>query len=465
MADWGSSDSDIHVESVEEILDTNPDLYKQRTIAALNERKYNDAVKEAETAVKYGNNVLEYHVLLARSLFEQGTYRECMKYIKDSGLWEKREDDSLLYDEQDFITSSNYACSLVFADSETLTSFMWNKCSNNKVLILLLEIIMENHEKGTYEIKSEIEFSKAVQQVKAIQKIQCEGKNPRETNFYDEIQKRIVGIVQEINQTKVKGNRNAVVSDMIGKFTATCESVRDTVKVRYGETKEDYVNRMEDSIDLMQSMLGEALQKMADITGYTDIKDSIYAIIDSSLDGKSNKKDLFKMAKKCRELIDEEIEFIKELGDEGSLKDILILQEYTEDENGTNIFEVFAGACVWIGKKVAKKLSRWCKVDDESSVFRAICKKLCDVANKLRTGTKIVLNTAQFVFSIVVAGVLKVIENVHKKAIYDIFARQTNWKIICRECFSKMNVFMDELECQYLSNELDKDTIKLEYVR
>ena len=102
MAGW-ENNKEIYVESVEEILDTNPDLYKQRTIAALNEKRYNDALKEVNLALQYGNGELQYKVLKARVLFEKQDYSGCMRYLRDSQLWDKKEDITLLNDEKNYI--------------------------------------------------------------------------------------------------------------------------------------------------------------------------------------------------------------------------------------------------------------------------------------------------------------------------------------------------------------------------
>lgn len=109
---------------LEEEVDTNPDLYKQRTIQALNEQRYYDALYEAETALQYGRNELQYRVLKARVLFEMGDYNSCFNYINESGLWQSKRDENLLYDEQNFI---NYAyavcfreCGLSIDDVETI---------------------------------------------------------------------------------------------------------------------------------------------------------------------------------------------------------------------------------------------------------------------------------------------------------------------------------------------------------
>ena len=109
MAGWESSD-DIQIESVEEIIDTNPDLYKQRAIVAINECRYKDALKEAQLALKYGKQELQYHVLIVRTLLEMGQYEVCYNYLIGSKLWKNRKSEKLLPDERDYLYYTYARC-------------------------------------------------------------------------------------------------------------------------------------------------------------------------------------------------------------------------------------------------------------------------------------------------------------------------------------------------------------------
>lgn len=114
MAGWETNSENIYVEKIEELVDTNPDLYKQRTIAALNECRYRDALNEAQMALKYGNQELQYHLLVARVLFEMKNYQLCMEKLISSGLWhqvtEEADNADLLMDEVDFIFYTYAIC-------------------------------------------------------------------------------------------------------------------------------------------------------------------------------------------------------------------------------------------------------------------------------------------------------------------------------------------------------------------
>lgn len=103
MPGWNTDDVNVSVESVEDFIDTNPDLYKQRTIAALNEKRYQDAWEDASKALKYGDNEDQYKILLLRVYYEQGNLKRCLSYIKSQNLWLNRENMDILADERDFI--------------------------------------------------------------------------------------------------------------------------------------------------------------------------------------------------------------------------------------------------------------------------------------------------------------------------------------------------------------------------
>lgn len=78
MQGW---DIDYDAIVVEEILDTNPDLYKRRALAAIEEERYYDAVQEAQTALKYSDGDIQYHFLIIKASYKMGMYGICYNYI------------------------------------------------------------------------------------------------------------------------------------------------------------------------------------------------------------------------------------------------------------------------------------------------------------------------------------------------------------------------------------------------
>ncbi len=205
----------------------------------------------------------------------------------------------------------------------------------------------------------------------------------------------------------------AAVLYKASQFANHCDAVVNDTNVKEGETKEEYVNRMEANVDMLHNGFNKVLTAMADATGFTFIKDSIYKIMDAGLEGSDKgKKDLYKMVDKYKALVQEELDFMAAIGNEQSIKDAIMLKAYTEDERGKSIFESFFGAIVWIGKRVARKLRQWFKIDDESSIMNALCRKLSFIGNTLRKGGRFVFNAFNLLMGYVVAGSIKVVETI-----------------------------------------------------
>lgn len=225
-----------------------------------------------------------------------------------------------------------------------------------------------------------------------------------------------------MNKGTVKGNVDAAVEEMMDKFA----QAKENIKVNAGETKDEYINKVDDSLNVMKSALGNVLGTLDGILGYSVLKNSILDMMEAGSDGKTSKKDLFKMARRCRDLIEVEIENLEFWGDEESFKKAIQLKALTEGDRGKSIFEAFVSGVIWIGKKVARKLRKWFQVDEEKSIIGSICRSIAGFANVLRAGIKFVWNTAKFAVSFVVAGVVKVADFI-VRAIKSVVANIKEW--------------------------------------
>lgn len=201
---------------------------------------------------------------------------------------------------------------------------------------------------------------------------------------------------------KVKNNVDAAVQEMMGKF----QEAKENIKVQAGETKEEFIERTDESLNIMKDALGNTLGVLDDLLGYSVLKNSILDMMEASMTNGSSKKDLFKMARKCRELIEAEIENLEFWADEDSLKKAVQLKSLVEDERGKSIFESFTVGVIWIAKKVARKLRKWFKVDEEKSIIGSICRAIGTFAKVLRAGVKIAWNAVKFAASFVISGVV-----------------------------------------------------------
>lgn len=205
----------------------------------------------------------------------------------------------------------------------------------------------------------------------------------------------------------VKENMSAAVEEMMGK----CKEAKDNIKVNAGETKEEYFDKVDDSLNVVKGAFGDVLGKIDSLLGFTVLKDKVLSVIEAGCNENTSKKDLFKMARKCREIIEEDIEEIELIGNPD---DAETLKELLGSVKGESIFKMFFSTMVWIGKKVARKLRTWFHVDDEKSVIGSICRSISGFVGILRAGAKIVWNTTKFAVSFLVAGIIKVADFIYR---------------------------------------------------
>ncbi len=103
--------AEVKVISSEKVLDTDPELYKKRALDALEKHYYLDAMAEAEKAIEYGYNWPRFRVVKARVLLATEKYAECLRYLKESELWQLKDDMSeLSYEDKDFVRYAFSVC-------------------------------------------------------------------------------------------------------------------------------------------------------------------------------------------------------------------------------------------------------------------------------------------------------------------------------------------------------------------
>ena len=198
------------------------------------------------------------------------------------------------------------------------------------------------------------------------------------------------------------------VKEAFNNFKNTSKDSMRNIMNDANRTKERYIDETDEDFNNIKDSFIGVLNSIGEITGLSTFVDTINAIIEAGTDGKTSKKDLFKMAEKCSECIEEEIEFIKDCGDEEDLKRVLTLKSSIENGRGKNIFEMFAAVCVWIANKITAKFASWGAKGQEKNVFGTICRSIAKVASLLRSGVSIIFKTGKFIASFVVAGIIKI---------------------------------------------------------
>lgn len=216
----------------------------------------------------------------------------------------------------------------------------------------------------------------------------------------------------------VKENAKTVADEMMEKFT----QAKETIKVQAGETAAEYIERVDDSFNVVKAAFGNVLNVVDGNLGFSAFKESILEIIEAGQNGNS-KHDLFEMAKKCCEKTDKYIAKLIRLGNvDGAQK----LKDLMENLKGESIFTKLFSTLYWMGKKVVRKLRKWFKVDEEKSVIGAFCRSLAGFAGVLREGIKLIWNTAKFAVSFIAAGVI-IIADIIVKAIMTLVNKIKDW--------------------------------------
>ena len=264
--------------------------------------------------------------------------------------------------------------------------------------------------------------------------------NYNETTNKEEV---AMGTVKE-----VKENVSAAVEEMMDKFA----QAKENIKLNAGETKEEFIEKTDDSLNVMKGALGTVLNVLDTVLGYSMIKNSILSIMEAGTDGKSSKKDLFKMAKKCREEIEFEIEELLEFGDEEDFKKAVQLKALIGEDGevysrSKNIFEAFVSGCIWIAKKVTRKLRKWFQVDEEKSVIGAICRSIAGFVGVLKAGVQIVWNAVKFAASFIISGAILIIDAI-VHAVKSIVSKFKDW-------ISKKGQKVEDDEFDELDEELE----------
>lgn len=209
-------------------------------------------------------------------------------------------------------------------------------------------------------------------------------------------------IKEDVIMDNNKNAVNAAVEDLMNRFKENEERFESKTK----ETNESFINKADNSLNSIKEAFGKCLNTLDEVFGYTILKNSILEMIDASLtDG--DKESLSRMAKKCRELLDEEIERLKFWGDQDSLKKATQLKPLTEGCRGKSIFEAFVSGCEYIVTKVTEKLADKLDIDNmKDGLFKYICKGIRVLVNVLKTGVGIVWNAAKFAGSFVISGIV-----------------------------------------------------------
>ena len=221
----------------------------------------------------------------------------------------------------------------------------------------------------------------------------------------------------------IKDNNN--MADAVKKVMKSFEEAKDDIKIKDGETVEENINKTDDALNKLKGGLSEIINGIDQALGLSLLKNSLLAILEASNEATSASS-FNKMADKCRELIDEEIDNLEFWGNSESIKKAAQLRALTEDDRGKCVFEAFASSCIHIGTELVKRFRKWFDNTDEKSVWRTIGKGIGAIVPMLKKGIKFVWNATEFAISYAVAGVLKATEYLFN-AVKSLASKAKNW--------------------------------------
>ena len=218
------------------------------------------------------------------------------------------------------------------------------------------------------------------------------------------------------------------MNEAVKKIMTSFEDAKDDIRINDGETVEENINKADEALNKLKGGLSEIINGIDQALGLSLLKNSLLTILEASNEATSASS-LNKMADKCRELINEEIENLEFWGNSDSIKKAAQLRALTEDDRGKCIFEAFASACIYIGTKLVKRFRKWFNNTDEKSIWRTIGKGIGAIVPILKKGIKFVWNATEFVISYTVAGVLKATEYLFN-AIKSLASKAKNWAAV-----------------------------------
>ena len=189
------------------------------------------------------------------------------------------------------------------------------------------------------------------------------------------------------------------------------EEIKNNMKVAVGETREDFVNRADASVNELKDTLMGTVKYIGDVLGLSSVYDELVDIYTENRGVVKTAQTIDKAIKR-RIAIMQSIDPDDKLGKVAALKQV-VYDGDNEEEYTQSIFMASAKAIVWIVKKVSRKLRDWkiFSTDAEENILGEIG---ANIANCFRSISNFVINVGKatgnlllFAGSYVVAGAIK----------------------------------------------------------
>lgn len=227
---------------------------------------------------------------------------------------------------------------------------------------------------------------------------------------YDRVMKAISKNIKEedidmsnvsvLKSSEIKTNLELATEELKKK----CGLAKEAIKIEANTTYNDYVGKVDGSLNIVKGAFGQILDFIDKQLGFTVLKHNILGILEAGKDVQNPEK-WGAMAKTCRKQVDDFIYKVEVLGDPEKAKK---LKELVGTINGEDIFTKFFSTIKWITRKVSRKLRKWFHMDDEKSVVGAVARSIAGFAGLIKAGLQIVWSAAGFVTSFVITGAIQI---------------------------------------------------------
>lgn len=247
-----------------------------------------------------------------------------------------------------------------------------------------------------------------------------------------------IDTVENMEETTMKTNNNmeAAINEMMNnmegmnmaskiKVTALdvvemakekIHGAASSVKANAGAEYQDFKNQTDNAVTEIKDAMGPVLGFIDGVLGYSNLKDALCRVIYEHTEDRATKSSFVKMAQKCRQEVEDYIEFLELVDDEDSIKNVIALRQLIgEDENGEivtqSIFSAFAKGIVWVCKKVRRFLNRHFGTTEDTNIFGSIGASISRVFGIIGGVAKAILSVGvtavKFVGGYALAAVVK----------------------------------------------------------
>lgn len=202
-------------------------------------------------------------------------------------------------------------------------------------------------------------------------------------------------------------NNTSATVNVSEAFRQFAQSVMDKAAEAYATgkmTADECVQGCDKDVDVLKAAFFETVGTVSRLSGVHTLVVNIARVFERGCNENTGKKELYRMGKEIRAIVDEEIQELEEcwLSDEADI----LRKAFHED----SLVETFIKSVTWLVGKLWKKLRKIAAYVglriDENSILGTVCKGIGALAHLVNAGVKVVVNIAKYTVSIIGAGAL-----------------------------------------------------------